>query len=230
MRIESVEFLKLIKGARTRDNMLARVMRAAKVRNVAEIGVWRGAFAGKVLRQCPSIRRYYMVDPWAHLPDWNKPYNLAQDVFDGVYKEAIKKTECAASKRVVLRGRTSEVIDAIPDGSLDFAFIDGDHTLRGITIDLVRLLPKMREGGLIAGDDFMNEPHHGERFEPTLVCPFAVYFAEAMDLPIVALPFKQFIIQRRRNARYVFVDPTGKYRDLSVRKNMPVTAAKPARS
>jgi hypothetical protein len=49
----------------------------------------------------------------------------------------------------VLRGRTRELINQIPDDSLDFAYIDGDHTLRGITIDLVRLLPKMREGGVI---------------------------------------------------------------------------------
>ena len=29
----------------------------------------------------------------------------------------------------------------MPDGSLDFAYVDGDHTLRGITIDLVAFHP-----------------------------------------------------------------------------------------
>ena len=33
----------------------------------------------------------------------------------------------------MLRGTTTEVIDRVPDRSVDFAYIDGDHTLRGIT-------------------------------------------------------------------------------------------------
>ncbi len=105
----------------------------------------------------------------------------------------------------MLRGRTKEVIDEIPDGSLDFAYIDGDHTLRGITIDLIKLMPKVKEGGLIGGDDFTNTPwQHDIRFEPTLVCPFGIYFAEAMDLPIVALPFNQFLIEKTTGGVFSF--------------------------
>jgi hypothetical protein len=111
------------------------------------------------------------------------------------------------------------VIDQIPDGSLDFAYIDGDHTLRGITIDLIRLLPKVKEGGIIGGDDFVNTPwQHDTRFEPTLVCPFAVYFAEAVSLPIMAMPHKQFMIRKSREASFSFVDLTGAYSDLSLNK------------
>lgn len=163
----------MISGARTRDQLLIRIVTAAGVRAMAEIRVWKGDFARKVLTRCRSVRRYYMIDPRAHLPDWSKPWNPAQQVLDGVCKEAMQKTNFAAARRVVLRGRTKEVIDEIPDRSLDFAFIDGDHTLRGITIDLIKLLPKMKAGGLNAGDDFMNGPHHDERFEPTMAWPMA---------------------------------------------------------
>jgi len=55
-------------------------------------------------------------------------------------------------------------------------------------------------------------------YEPTLVCPFAVYFAEAMRLPFVALPHKQFLIQRAANAEFSFVDLAGTYSDLSLKK------------
>jgi len=111
------------------------------------------------------------------------------------------------------------VIDEIPDQSLDFAYIDGDHTLRGITLDLIQLLPKIKDGGLIGGDDFVNKPwQHGSAYEPTLVCPFAVYFAEAMRLPFVALPHKQFLIQKAADASFSFVDLTGTYSDLSLKK------------
>jgi predicted O-methyltransferase YrrM len=160
-----------------------------------------------------------MIDPWAHLPDWNKPFNVNDQTFEEVYAEALRKTDFAASRRIVLRGRTSAVIDEIPDQSLDFAYIDGDHTLRGITLDLIQVLPKIKDGGLIGGDDFVNKPwQHGSAYEPTLVCPFAVYFAEAMRLPFVALPHKQFLIQKAADTSFSFVDLTGRYSDLSLKK------------
>lgn len=65
----------------------------------------------------------------------------------------------------------------------------------------------------------MNKPwQHGSAYEPTLVCPFAVYFAEAMRLPFVALPHKQFLIQKAADASFSFVDLTGTYSDLSLKK------------
>lgn len=202
---------------RDRIDLWTRVLRTCNAEHVAELGVWRGEFAEQILSRCGSVTKYYMVDPWAPLPDWNKPYNVKSDVFDNVYSEAMRRTEFAAQKRSVLRGRTQEVLGVIPDESLDFGYIDGDHTLRGITIDLIRLYPKIKEGGLIGGDDFKQSMwQHGAEFEPTLVCPYSVYFAEAMDIPIVALPFDQFLIQKRSGASFEFIDPTGKVARLSV--------------
>jgi hypothetical protein len=187
---------------------------------MAEIGVWKGAFAKYILEQCEFIKCYYMIDPWATLPNWNKPRNVSTEVFNEVYEEAMCNTEFAAAKRIVLRGTSKDVIDNIPDESLDFAYIDGDHTLRGITIDLIKLLPKIRQGGIIGGDDFKPYPwQHGVQFEPTLVCPYSVYFAEAMDLPIVALPFNQFIIYKKMNSSFSFTDTTGRFNDISLAKH-----------
>lgn len=44
------------------------------------------------------------------------------------------------------------------DRSIDFLMIDGDHSYEGVKKDLQNYLPKMRPGGLIAGDDaFVSE-------------------------------------------------------------------------
>lgn len=164
-------------------------------------------------------RTVYMIDPWANLLDWNKPLNVAAEMFDEIYQEALCKTEFAAGKRVILRGRTKEAIDVIPDNSLDFSYIDGDHTLRGITIDLIKVLPKIKEGGIIGGDDFTSSPwQHDIRYEPTLVCPHSIYFAEAHDLPIVALPHNQFLIQKDNKMKFSFLDTTGNCQDISLNK------------
>lgn len=186
---------------------------------MAEIGVWKGDFAERILRECSQVEQYYMIDPWASLPDWNKPFNVAPAMFDEIYQEMLAKTDFASERRTILRGRTKDVVNDIPDGSLDFAYIDGDHTLRGITIDLIKILPKIREGGIIGGDDFTTTPwQHDTRYEPTLVCPYSVYFSEAMDLPIIALPHNQFLIKKERGANFSFLDVTGDYTDISLNK------------
>jgi hypothetical protein len=58
---------------------------------------------------------------------------------------------------------------------------------------------------------------HDARYEPTLVFPYSVFFAEAMDLPIMALPHKQFIIRNDPAAGFSFIDMTGDYEDVSLR-------------
>jgi hypothetical protein len=188
---------------------------------MAEIGVYRGAFAQALLDGCPDIDAYYMIDPWQHLDDWNKPANVADDRFNRFYEETMDRTKDHEHKRIVLRGRTVDVLDKIPDGDLDFAYVDGDHTLRGITIDLVRVYSKIRAGGWLGGDDFSRSIwQHGDKFEPTLVFPFAVYFAEAVGARVYALPHRQFLIEKSDSDAFEFIDLTGRYRRTDLLSQM----------
>ncbi len=179
-----------------------------------ELGVYAGEFSEHILRHCPGVKRYYMLDPWKHLDNWNKPLNVNQAEFDKVYAEAMRRTDFAAERRVVLRGRTVEVIEQIPDGSLDLAYIDGDHTLKGISIDMIRTYPKVKPGGIIGGDDYSPTIwHHPERFEPTLVCPFAAYFAESIGTPLVIFEQDQFAMVKPAafEADFRIIDTTSRY-------------------
>lgn len=219
MNIDENDIRNIISSSASRFQLWTRILRAINAEVMVEVGVWRGGFAKPILENCEFIRRYYMIDPWAPLPNWNKPLNVDAQTFEAAYAETLEKTAFAAKKIVVLRGRTKEVIEEIPDSSLDFAYIDGDHTLRGITIDLIKLIPKIKKNGFIGGDDFTPDPwQHDVRFEPTLVCPFSIYFAEAMDFPIAALPFSQYLIQKREGGTFSFTDYTGHYGDISLNK------------
>ena len=189
--------------------------------SVAEIGVFKGDYAQHILKNCPSVKTYVMVDPWRNLSDWNKPANKNDDTFNQYFKESMAKTDFAKSKRKILRGKTTEVVDQIQDNSLDFIYIDGDHTLKGITIDLVNLWPKLKANGVIIGDDFHPSIwQHQYKFEPTLVFPFAVYFAEAVNAKIYALPYGQFAI-KKDESKFEFIDLTkGKYSNLELRNQL----------
>jgi Methyltransferase domain len=221
MTRDNAAIFELASRARSRTDIWAQLLNEEDARSVAEIGVYRGEFAAELLRKCPRIETYYMVDPWRHLDDWNKPANQSDHQFHEFLEETKRRTEFAACKRVILRGRTTEVIDKIPDDSLDFAYIDADHTLHGICIDLIRTWPKVRQGGWIGGDDFIPtiwQQH--PRFEPTLVFPFALYFAEAVDARIIALPYWQFLIERSHEPKFEFVDLTGEYSNAQLRDQL----------
>lgn len=113
------------------------------VQNLVEIGVYRGEFSEKILRICEGIKKYYMLGPWRNLANWDEPANVDDSTFNEYFDEAMRVTEFASKKRVVLRGKTTEIIDEIADNSLDFSYIDGHHTFRGVTIDLIKVFQKV---------------------------------------------------------------------------------------
>lgn len=204
--------------SRSRAELWIEFIQAVEAGAIAEIGVYRGEFASRLLKECDSLKKYYMIDPWRHLHDWNKPANIDDSLFEQYLSETQVRTEFAADRRVILRGKTTEVISNIPDESLDFAYLDGDHTLRGITIDLIQIYPKVKVGGWIGGDDFSRTIwQHSSSFEPTLVFPFAVYFAEAIGAPIYALPYSQFLINKNNERSFMFIDITRLYNDTNLR-------------
>lgn len=218
----------ILAGSRSRVELWDRLLRASGARAVAEVGVFRGEFAAQLLDGNPGIERYVMIDPWRRLSQWNKPMNARTDDFDAVFRDAMERTAHHADRRMVLRGTTSEVSGRLADDSLDVAYVDGDHTLRGITIDLLRMWPKVKSGGWIGGDDFCPSIwQHPGCFEPTLVFPFAVHFAEAMDVPIHALPFNQFLIHKCSAPGFAFHDWTGRYPDTALLEQIrkPATMA-----
>lgn len=210
-------------GRAGREELWTQILREVGAQTVLELGVWKGHFAENILKQCPKIARYYMLDPWRHLDHWNKPLNVDQRRFDTAHIEALSRTEFAGDRRIILRGTTIEMIDQISDGTLDMAYIDGDHTLRGIAIDLIRVYPKVRPGGLIGGDDHTPSIwQHSEKFEPTLVFPFATYFAESQGAPLVALPHDQFAIVKPTEPGNAFrvIDPSERYSDRTLLQQM----------
>jgi hypothetical protein len=197
--------------------MWANIFSFSRCVTTAEVGVYEGIYAEHIMRECDAIATYLMIDPWQHLPDWNKPANKSQHVFDDIYLEAIDRTFFAKERLKIIRKKTIDAAPDIEDNSLDAVYIDGDHTLRGITIDLTLMLPKVKSGGIIGGNDFTKTIwQHSRKYDPTFVFPYAVFFAEANNLPIYALPYNQFVISNDRDSGFSFIDLTGKYENLSM--------------
>ena len=202
------------------DELLSRIL----PKTVLEVGVWKGDFAAWMLGTTLSIERYYMIDPWRRLDHWNKPLNTTAADLERAYQDAMRATAFAKDKVTVLRGTTIEMIDQIANDSLDFVYVDGDHTLRGIATDLVCVYPKLKPGAFIGGDDFWPSIwEHRPNFEPTLVFPFVVHFAEAVGAELWALDHGQFIMQKPRGGRHFqFHDPERLYAQTELLPLIPV--------
>lgn len=126
----------------------------------AEVGVWRGDFAAQLLRQVEP-QRLHLVDPWTFEPDY--PESLyggrvasSQTDMDRIYRDVLDRfaEEIDVSRVVVHRGDSEVLRDRVPDGALDWAYIDGNHLYESVRRDLDVFRAKVRPGGFLAGDDY----------------------------------------------------------------------------
>ncbi len=127
----------------------------------AEIGVWQGRTTACLLQEFPGLTMY-MVDPWPDSwPEDGRYYQQSMDMpmvdpafMKQTHNSAMKATEFAADRRIVLRGMSMDMAPAVPDGTLDFVFLDGDHSKEGLAEDLGAWWRKVRSGGIVCGHDW----------------------------------------------------------------------------
>jgi len=127
---------------------IAEVMDKAEFKIGAEVGVCKGQHARALLRQIKSLETLILVDPWC-------PYNrLSQEKADirfGLCKTRLFPYE---NRIEYMKMQSMEAVDQIEDGSLDFVYIDGLHEFNPVMMDIIKWVPKVRPGGIIAGHDY----------------------------------------------------------------------------
>lgn len=126
-----------------------------------EVGVQRGEFAKAVLARWPG--EYHMVDPWVRWPDEEYPDPTNREHPELNYQAALGVARLHP-RRVHIHRMTSEEAAALPifkDGTLDWVYIDGNHTYKYVRQDILLWLPKVRSGGVLAGHDYVDGAAHG---------------------------------------------------------------------
>jgi len=128
----------------------------------AEVGVYKAELSETLLRAYPNLT-LHMIDPWCHHPEGTR-YAKTGDVrakrtqewWDGLLKKINKKMEFAKERAKIMRETSVEAAEKIKDFSLDFVFIDGDHSYEAVCEDIRIWTPKVRAGGLVGGHDYDN--------------------------------------------------------------------------
>ena len=149
--------------------ILSRLNGADKVRG-AEIGVF-AAELSRLLLERPGLN-LIMVDAWGQYEHKERLKDV-MDFHAGLLDEqqemyltlARNRTEFAADRRTILRADSVKAAAHVADQSLDFVFIDADHSYEGCRDDIAAWLPKVKPGGLMSGHDYDN--HNYPRFGVT---------------------------------------------------------------
>lgn len=142
--------------AKVRDTFLRRLNQGGVA---VEIGVWHGEFSETIL-ELIKPDKLYLIDPWANVTDDSHSEAFVGRTADKKMERIFKKVqdrferEIAEGKVEIIRDWSIAALDRFEPASIDFAYVDGDHSYEGVKADLRALFPKMRVGGVMAFDDY----------------------------------------------------------------------------
>jgi hypothetical protein len=123
----------------------------------AELGVWRAENLCYILNECSNIKKIYAIDPYLPYMDGTRWVSEEE-------QSAVKNTADSEINKYNLKDRiislqfqSDEASSHIENNSLDFVYVDGDHSFEWAYKDFVNYYPKVKIGGIFAGHDYSCE-------------------------------------------------------------------------
>jgi hypothetical protein len=155
-----------------------------------ELGVFRGEFSRYIL-QIVKPRALHLVDVWwtefgEYYPDWGSYTDYGRLRTEEAYLQARQVVDAygGSTDVYVHAGDDLEYLASLPDGSLDWAYIDSSHMYEHTKQELELLGEKIRIDGLISGHDWREDPnsiHHGVFLAVTEFCSSHGWEVIALD-------------------------------------------------
>jgi hypothetical protein len=121
-----------------------------------EVGVEKGKNAQEMFECIPNLK-LYAVDPYKQHPEYSPAAKTYVRHWDENYLAGIK---AQAQKRmqnrnaVIIEKFSEDAVKDILDNSLDFVYIDGDHSYDFVMQDIIIWGRKVRKGGIVSGHDY----------------------------------------------------------------------------
>ncbi len=165
----------------------------------AEVGTWRGDFAAAILASRRPAR-LYLIDPWEYRTDpgyeqasYGGHSEDGQARLDAMHASVLERfaAEIRSGQVLVRRARSLEAAAGFADGSLDWVYIDADHSYEGVSGDLEAFFRVVKPGGFLAGDDY---GHEGSWFEDGVRRAVDEFAPRCAALTVIGT---QFLLQKR---------------------------------
>jgi predicted O-methyltransferase YrrM len=121
-----------------------------------EIGTCRGESAYLILETCANVNTIHCIDPWLAYDDWAG--KLDQETMDKFEAITRKNLEQFGDRANIIKSKADDVVGKFADESVDFVFVDGDHSYEATLKDIENYYNKVRKGGIFSGHDYNLEP------------------------------------------------------------------------
>ena len=119
-----------------RDVMLEHMPKGAVC---AEVGIWKCGYSRKIMEATrPTRLHLFDIDP------------AAIECANEVFRQEVERGTVATHL-----GDSAALMASMPDRYFDWIYIDGDHSYEGVKKDLAAALPKLKQGGLLAMNDYI---------------------------------------------------------------------------
>jgi len=116
-----------------------------------EIGVNDGENAKNILESI-NIHKLYLIDPYT-------PYSEDGEMMNYTNVEKIMKKTLSPYRKFTkfIKDTSENAVEKIPDNSIDFVYIDGNHSYEYVKKDIELYYPKLKSKGIMGGHDFTPE-------------------------------------------------------------------------
>lgn len=124
-----------------------------------EVGSWKGkstAFMGVEILNSKKDILFYAVDTWRGSEEHLDPNSGVYEPLllnDAIYSEFIKNIRPVHKVVFPIRMESVKAADIFSDESVDFVMVDAAHDYENALADIKAWYPKIKKGGIIAGDD-----------------------------------------------------------------------------
>jgi len=121
-----------------------------------EVGVFDGSHCWGFLENL-DIKELYMIDPYASYPAHIKDVGLERSKW--LLARAKKRSfnwanEKFPEKCFHIYEKSLEAVHRFKNESLDFVYLDGDHTYKNVSKEIPLWDAKLKSGGLMGGHDY----------------------------------------------------------------------------
>lgn len=136
----------------SRRRELIEMLKERGIKKGAEIGVDHGKYAEQLLRGIPGLQ-LLCIDPWLPYTEGTEVHD--QENISAIYHEAHERLTPLNAN--VLRATSMEAVQYIDNNSLDFIFIDGNHSYSYVLEDITEWYKKLKPGGIMVGHDYKED-------------------------------------------------------------------------
>lgn len=128
-----------------------------------EIGIYKGEYSKLLLSQIPNLE-LFGIDLWELYTGYR---DYKKNDLRGAYEVAKENTK--TGNCTLIKDWSTRAHKKFKDESLDFVYIDGNHSYEYTVMDLAFWSKKVKKGGVVYGHDFEDWSHNWRRHDMNVI-------------------------------------------------------------